>query len=91
LIFTTSHASKVFTTPITTFEETHYQQMTTMLTCFQFLSQVELMEEIGIKPIKRAINQLIVENQVNLGLWANIWRMECSFQWGIMLPRFSNM
>jgi hypothetical protein len=49
------------------------------------------MEEISTKPIKKAINQPIIEDQTNLGVWANILRMECSFQKGIMLLRFSNM
>ncbi len=40
------------------------------------------MEEASVEPVERAINQLVVENQANLGLWANISRMECGFKGG---------
>jgi hypothetical protein len=39
-----------------------------MLTSFQILNQVEPMEETNVKPVERAINQLVVEDQANLGL-----------------------
>jgi hypothetical protein len=47
-------------------------------------------EEGGVEPNEGAINQPIVEDQANLGLWASISRTKCSFQRGIMLPRFNN-
>jgi hypothetical protein len=50
------HASKVFTTPITTFEETHDQQKTVVLIGLQILSKIEPLEEVGVEPIKGAIN-----------------------------------
>jgi hypothetical protein len=48
------------------------------------------MEEASVKIVEGAINQLIAKDQVNLGLWANILKMKCSFQGGIILPRFNN-
>jgi hypothetical protein len=48
------------------------------------------MEEVGVELVEGAINQPSVEDQDNLRLWANILRMKCSFQRGIMLPIFSN-
>jgi hypothetical protein len=32
------------------------------------LNQAKCVEEAGVKPIEKAINQLVVEDQVNLGL-----------------------
>jgi hypothetical protein len=60
LISNTLHVSKVFTTSITTFEETLYQLKITVLTGLQILNQVEL--------VKGAINQLVAKDQANLGL-----------------------
>jgi hypothetical protein len=57
---------------------------------FQILNQVELMKERGAELVERAINQLVVENQVNLRLWTIILTIKCTFQTGIMLPRFNN-
>ncbi len=62
LISNTLHASKVFMTPVTTFEETPDQQRTTTLTSFHILSQFEPMEEANVEPIEGAINQLVAEN-----------------------------
>ncbi len=73
-----------------TFEERHHQQKTTTLAGLQILSQINLVEEVGVKLAKRAINQPVEEDQTNLGLQANISTMKCSFQGGIMLPIFSN-
>jgi hypothetical protein len=39
-----------------------------VLTCIQILSQAKPMEEISTKPIKKAINQPIIEDQTNLGV-----------------------
>jgi hypothetical protein len=49
------------------------------------------MEETCVEIVEGAMNQLVTKYEVNLGLWANISRMECSFQRGIMLPIFINM
>jgi hypothetical protein len=32
------------------------------------LNQVEPMEEVGVEPIEGTINQLVIEDQANLGL-----------------------
>jgi hypothetical protein len=48
-------------------------------------------EKTSVKLVEGTIKQLVVEEQMNLGLWANILRTKCSFQRGIMLPIFSNM
>ncbi len=76
--------------PIVTLEKTLESLKIIALKSFQILSQVEFVEEASVELIKGAINQLVVENQVNLGLWTNILRIKCSFQRGIMLPKFSN-
>jgi hypothetical protein len=68
LISSTPHALKVFTTPITSFEDTPNQQNITMPIGFQILSQVELMEVASVEPFKDVINQPIIESQFNLGL-----------------------
>ncbi len=62
-----------------------------MLTCIYILSQVKHVEKTSVKLVEGTIKQLVVEEQMNLGLWANILRTKCSFQRGIMLPIFSNM
>jgi hypothetical protein len=49
----TLHALKVFTTPITTFEDTLDCQKTTMPTNLQILNQMELVEAIGAKFIEK--------------------------------------
>jgi hypothetical protein len=68
LISNTLHVSKVFTTSITTFEETLYQLKITVLTGLQILSQVEPVEEASVELIEGAINQLVAKDQANLGL-----------------------
>ncbi len=68
LISNTSHASKVFMTPITTFEETPDQQRTTTLTSLHILSQTKPVEEANVEPIEGTINQPVAEYQVKLGL-----------------------
>jgi len=62
LISNTPHVSKVYTTPITTFEDTPNQQKTTMPIGLQMLSQVELVEVIGVEPVEKIINQPITES-----------------------------
>jgi hypothetical protein len=47
------------------------------------------MHEIGVKLVEGTINQSVVEDQANLGLWASILRTKCNFQAGIMLPIIS--
>jgi hypothetical protein len=51
LISNTSHASEVYTTPIVTFENTPDQQKIIAPIGLQILSQVELVEAIGVEPI----------------------------------------
>jgi hypothetical protein len=68
LISNTSPTSEVFTTPIATFEETPNQQKITMLTSLQNLNQVKPMEEASVELAEGAINRLVGEDQVNLGL-----------------------
>ncbi len=60
-----------------------------MLKSLQILNQVEPMHEIGVKLVEGTINQSVVEDQANLGLWASILRTKCNFQAGIMLPIIS--
>jgi hypothetical protein len=84
------HALEAFITPITTFENTHNWYKITLATGLQSLSQVELVQAVIVKLVKKFINQLVIEGQSNLGLWANILRMKCRFQRGIMLFRFGN-
>jgi hypothetical protein len=62
LISSTPHASKVFTTPITTFEDTPNRQKTPTPTSLQILSQVKLVEEACDELIEEAISQLVVES-----------------------------
>ncbi len=90
LISSTPHASKVFTTPIATFENTFDRHKIAMPTSFQILNQAKPLEE-SVEPIEGAINQLVAKDQANLGLWTNILRMKCSFQSEIMFPKFNNM
>jgi hypothetical protein len=67
LIINTLHASKVFKTPITTFEEKlDRHKISTMPTCLQILSQVKLVEEPSVEPIKKIVPQPIIKNQENL-------------------------
>jgi hypothetical protein len=54
--------------PIVTLEKTLESLKIIALKSFQILSQVEFVEEASVELIKGAINQLVVENQVNLGL-----------------------
>jgi hypothetical protein len=69
LIINTLHDSEVFTTPITTFEETFdWQKVTIAPTCLQILNQVELMEETNAKFIEGIVNQQIVKDQKNFEL-----------------------
>ncbi len=68
MISNTPHALKVFTTPITTFEEIHDRQKTKALIGLQILGQIEPMEEVSVKLVIGAINHPIVEDQANLGL-----------------------
>jgi len=68
LISSTSHASKVFTTPIITFEDTHDHHKIVVPTGFQNLSQMELAEITGVELVKKIISQLIAKGQFNLGL-----------------------
>jgi hypothetical protein len=58
----TPHASKVFTTPITTFEETPNQQRIVVLTSLQILNQVELVEKACVEHVEKAINQPIAKD-----------------------------
>ncbi len=58
----TPHALKVFTTPVTTFEETPNQQRIIVLTSLQILNQVELVEEACVEHVERAINQPVVKD-----------------------------
>jgi hypothetical protein len=44
-----------------TFEDTHDQQRTTMPINLQILSQVELVEAIGVELVKEVINEPITE------------------------------
>jgi hypothetical protein len=62
-----------------------------MPTDLQILSQVQLVETICVELVEEVINQLIVEGQSHLQLSANISKMKCKFQRGIILPRFGNM
>jgi hypothetical protein len=39
-----------------------------MLTCLQILNQAKRVEESSVEPIEGAINQLVVEDQANLGV-----------------------
>jgi hypothetical protein len=55
-------------TPIATFEDTLDRQKITTPTRLQILSQVKPMEEVGVEHVERAFNQLVVEDQANLGL-----------------------
>jgi hypothetical protein len=59
LISNTPHASEVYTTPIATFENTPNQQNTTTPTSLQILSQVELVEAVGVE--EEIIIQLVIE------------------------------
>ncbi len=62
----TSHASKVFTTQITTFEETFNRQKIFIVpTCFQIMNQVEPMEEPNVELVEETITQLVVKDQKN--------------------------
>ncbi len=67
MITNTPHALEVFTTQITTFEETlNRQKIFTVPTCFQIMNQVEPMEEPNVELVKETITQLVVEDQENL-------------------------
>ncbi len=57
------HASKVFTTPITTFEETPNQQKIVVLIGLQIVNKVEPLEKASVEPIEGVINQLIAEDK----------------------------
>ncbi len=61
MISNTPHTSEVYTTPTMTFEDTHDQQRTTMPINLQILSQVELVEAIGVELVKEVINEPITE------------------------------
>lgn len=62
-ITNTLHASDVFTTPITTFEETPYKRkIFIMLKGLQILSQVEHGEETNVEPIKETVTQPIAKD-----------------------------
>jgi len=52
LISSTSYALEVFTTPITTFEDTPNRQKTIVLIGLQIMNWAEPMEEPGVKLIK---------------------------------------
>ncbi len=53
LITNTPHGLEVFTTPIVTFEKTpNRQKIFVAPTCFQILSQIELVEELGAKLVE---------------------------------------
>jgi len=68
LISSTLHVLKVFTTPIMSFQNTLECQKTTMLIGLQTLSQVELVEVVGVEFVEEVVNQPIIEDQSNLGL-----------------------
>jgi len=68
IISSTLHASKVLMTPIATFEDTPDRQKITTPTGLQILNQAKPMEEVGVEHVERAINQLVAEDQANLGL-----------------------
>jgi hypothetical protein len=51
----------VFTTPITTFEDTLDRHKTITPTDLQILSQVELVEATSVESIEKVINQFIIE------------------------------
>ncbi len=68
LISNTLHVTKVFITPIMTFEETFDRQRTIVMTGLQILNQVEFVEEASAELVKGAINQPVAEDQANLGL-----------------------
>jgi len=55
-------------TPIATFEDTPDRQKITTPTGLQILNQAKPMEEVGVEHVERAINQLVAEDQANLGL-----------------------
>jgi hypothetical protein len=61
LISNTPHVSEVYTTPITTFEDTPNQQKTTMSISLQMLNQVELVEVIIVEHVEKIIDQLVIE------------------------------
>jgi hypothetical protein len=61
LISNIPHASMVFTTPITTFEDTLDRHKTITPTDLQILSQVELVEATSVESIEKVINQFIIE------------------------------
>jgi hypothetical protein len=68
LISSTLHALNVFTTPITTFENTPDQYKTSALIGLKILSQNKPVEEASAKPIKETINKLITTGQSNIEL-----------------------
>jgi hypothetical protein len=57
----TPHASKVFTTPTMTFEDTFDRQKIATSTSLQILNQMELMEATNFELIKEIIIQLVIE------------------------------
>jgi len=57
------HALEVFTTPITTFEETPNQQKIVVLIGLQIVNKVEPLEKASVEPIEGVINQLIAEDK----------------------------
>ncbi len=57
------HALEVFTTPITTFEETPNQQKIVVLIGLQIVNKVEPLEKASVEPIEGVINQPIAEDK----------------------------
>ncbi len=72
LISNTSHALKVFSRPIMTFEDALDHHKTTTPTDRQIFSKTKLVEVTNVQLIEEVISQLVVEGQSNLGLWVNI-------------------
>jgi hypothetical protein len=61
LISNTLHASKVFTTPIATFEDTLDRQKIITPTNLQILNQVELVEVTNVELVEEVISKLVTK------------------------------
>jgi hypothetical protein len=51
-----------------TFEDTPNRHKTIVPTGLQILNQAKLVEDVGVEPIKKAVNQPVIEGQSSLGL-----------------------
>ncbi len=61
MISNTLHASKVFTTPIATFEDTLDRQKIITPTNLQILNQVELVEVTNVELVEEVISKLVTK------------------------------